>query len=908
MLQDKVKEYIGTRNLEKKTIPTSIRANLAPSKPFRPYQTECMQYFLSYREDYNERLSHPHLLFNMATGSGKTIIMAATILYLYEKGYRNFLFFVNTTNIIEKTRDNFFNPTSSKYLFAQSININGRRVEVREVESFQGVNNDCINICLKTLGKLHSELNTPRENGATYEDYAQTPVVLIADEAHHLNGNTKKSKKVYEGEVFGGEYKEFDDEDSRNWETTAQRIFLQNEKNIMLEFTATHDIDNENIRKKYEDKLIYRYDLVRFCKDKYSKDVQTVMVDRDIQGRMITVLIVSEYKRMLFASLGKSVKPVILFKSKLKSDNANAFNGFVSMLHTIDAKVLADIKSSSTEGIIKDAFDYMQSHNISLDDLALMISEQFSEEHLLMVDGNTKMKKTTDMTADMQQLLNSLEEQNNPIRGIFAVEMLNEGWDVLNLFDIVRLYDSRDPNTKKKKPGKTTMQEAQLIGRGARYYAFKDKNLPGVDADKRKYDKKIDSPLRNIETLHYYCPNEPNLIKELHAAFREIGLEEKKEYVSKDLFLKDDFMQSELYKTGIVFFNEKLLKAVAEDDGTIGDTIKGKTYNVKMHTGSTVTSYILDKEDIATDSDYKNLVIHMIELGANVIRMALDCFSPFYYCNLKKVFPSLLSMTTFIESENYLSNISVSIMGPYNKINDYSQSEKLYIAKKVLQQIEPHVLKRKEIFIGSHKFLYKPINKAFTKRRTMNFVKNAEDSIDERGIPMLESKDPKLRIDLSKRAWHAYNDCFGSSEEKALVEYIDGISGQLAYRYDDFYLLRNEKDIILYGFDNGERFEPDYLLFMRKRNYTNRYDHIQIFLEPKGKGYKEKDKWKEDFLKQMNVDGNVRLCIESNEYRVWGMPFFTENENKEFRNTFENTILNTEDFSVRMVAEEITRG
>src|SRR5438067_442729 len=52
----------------------------------------------------------------MATGSGKTLMMAGLILYLYEKGYRNFLFFVNSTNIIDKTRDNFLNDTSINYL------------------------------------------------------------------------------------------------------------------------------------------------------------------------------------------------------------------------------------------------------------------------------------------------------------------------------------------------------------------------------------------------------------------------------------------------------------------------------------------------------------------------------------------------------------------------------------------------------------------------------------------------------------------------------------------------------------------------------------------------------------------------------------------------------------------------
>ena len=57
----------------------------------------------------------------MATGSGKTLIMAGLILYLYEQGFKNFLFFVNSTNIIEKTKDNFLNPLSSKYLFNQNI-------------------------------------------------------------------------------------------------------------------------------------------------------------------------------------------------------------------------------------------------------------------------------------------------------------------------------------------------------------------------------------------------------------------------------------------------------------------------------------------------------------------------------------------------------------------------------------------------------------------------------------------------------------------------------------------------------------------------------------------------------------------------------------------------------------------
>ena len=66
--------------------------------------------------------------------------------------------------------------------------------------------------------------------------------------------------------------------------------------------------------------------------------------------------------------------------------------------------------------------------------------------------------------------LNTLENPENEIRAIFAVDMLNEGWDVLNLFDIVRLYDTRDGKVTKNGfvAGSTTNAEKQLIGRGAR--------------------------------------------------------------------------------------------------------------------------------------------------------------------------------------------------------------------------------------------------------------------------------------------------------------------------------------------------------------------------------------------------------------------------------------------------------
>ena len=63
-------------------------------------------------------------------------------------------------------------------------------------------------------------------------------------------------------------------------------------------------------------------------------------------------------------------------------------------------------------------------------------------------------------------LLNTLGNIDNPVRAVFAVAKVSEGWDVLNLYDIVRISEQASSS----KTG--TDSEAQLIGRGARYYPF----------------------------------------------------------------------------------------------------------------------------------------------------------------------------------------------------------------------------------------------------------------------------------------------------------------------------------------------------------------------------------------------------------------------------------------------------
>ena len=110
---------------------------------------------------------------------------------------QNFLFFVNSTAIVNKTYDNLTNTASNKYLFnPNGIVIDGKSISIQVVDNYPSLpDENTIYMKLTTINSLHDKLNYPRENEITYEDLSQFPLVLLADEAHHLNASTKKNGK-----------------------------------------------------------------------------------------------------------------------------------------------------------------------------------------------------------------------------------------------------------------------------------------------------------------------------------------------------------------------------------------------------------------------------------------------------------------------------------------------------------------------------------------------------------------------------------------------------------------------------------------------------------------------------------------------------------------------------------------
>lgn len=831
-----------------KELPKYIPENLNPNFELRPYQKNAFENFITYFESDKLCQKPTQTLFHMATGSGKTLIMAGLMLYLYKQGYRNFLFFVNLSNIVQKTKENFLNNGSSKYLFSEEIIIDGEKVPIKEVTNFQYCDNNAINICFTTTQGLHSDMWGVKENALSIDDFVNQKIVLISDEAHHLNADTKKMSKDEEASC-------------KSWEYTVHHIFNALRDNVLLEFTATCDIKNPLIKAEYENKIVFDYPLYKFRADRYSKEIETLRSELGVEDRALQALILSQYRYKIFQDYRQNIKPVVFFQSRLVKENAANMNAIINMVKNLTGDEIKSLFEQSTSKVIGKAHKYFIEKGISYDELASELKDDFSENHCISANDNKEVE-------NKQIILNSLEDRSNPYRAVFAVDKLNEGWDVLNLFDIVRLYETRD--AKNGIPGKTTMKEAQLIGRGARYCPFKI--LEEQEKYQRKYDNDIDNPLRICETLYYHCWNETRYINELHKALCKIGIYNT---VPRDYTLKDEFKQDNLYKSGYVFVNERLLKSRNKVVGLL-PSIRNKVFNISIATGRSGEDVIMD-ENSSQDNDpinfsYKATISEIASINYAIVYKTLCKYNVLKFNILKSYFPNLKSTREFIYDRNYLGNIKLNITSKY----EIPATDILYKAcLKVIGNIAESISNIEKTYEGSKKFTAKYIHDVFKDKRC-NYIDPHDGGV---GVSQNDNSVPiDWKMDLSKEDWFAFEDNYGTSEEKAFVAYFKTYVDDLKGKYDKVYLVRNERQLVIYSFDGGERFEPDYLLFLHKQK-NDSYEQLQVFIEPKGTHLIDKDRWKEDFLLQLESKAiPVTKFADDNKYKIWGFHFFNGNE------------------------------
>lgn len=201
--------------------------------------------------------------------------------------------------------------------------------------------------------------------------------------------------------------------------------------------------------------------------------------------------------------------------------------------------------------------------------------------------------------------------------------------------------------------------------------------------------------------------------------------------------------------------------------------------------------------------------------------------------------------------------------------------------KQSLLEVATYISNIEGEFEGSKEFYEKPIREVIRNKK----IRISNPNENGTGISQKEVTDKSLQLNLENEYWYAYNDNYGTSEEKALVKHIHDIIDDLEKVYTNVYLVRNERiaELAIYTFDTGERFEPDFLLLLQQ-DKSEGYIQQQIYIAPKGSHLLETCKWKEEFLKEINDEAvPVVTYVDNNDYHIFGLPFYnTEYRIEEF--------------------------
>lgn len=798
----KPKTIISNKNLDllnkvrtKKCSADDLLAKSVLKHSLRDYQESALLNYLLVNNfldrdidlDIRDEFDKKHHCFHMATGSGKTMLMAYLIAHLYSKGYTKVLFITNSTTLLDKTKNNLIPSLSSRKCEfksnpAGSIQIGNNQVQIMQVSSFSDdIQN--IEIAFYTIQDLHSKIENPAENGLSLDDLKDKKILIIGDEAHHFNVATKTAK-----------------DDETNWEQTIVKILKQSKHNRLVEFSATMELANEWVADKYikdKTKIIYDFTLKDFRLAGYSKEIELVQeLDKE---KRIAKAIISNYKKYLIASSNKiSLIPRILFKSSGEIDDLKAQKDFV--LDVVSK--LSQFDKTLTPVQIK------------------QIANLYNDSTTLVLHSKDKDKESK------LRIVNEIDS-NRTINMIFAIDMLNEGWDVLSLLDIVKLDDTN---------ATATVSEAQLIGRGARIFPYQ---LDGLFSFKRRFDLDKSNQLRQLETLNFHSSTDSAYIKALKDQLKRDGLQgdDKEEKTT----VKPKQEQVKRFGNYFVFTNQ-LTDLPNNDDffekmSELTITMLFKTY------ATTVNSADLSKET------FTSKVCEIFPRQIHLFVKAFNCSTQdtaYIKQQTQKTTKALLEKLFVTNKYLFKSDVEYQNLELEQQFALISS-----LVDKVVTQLYRLLQSRK---IGTSNFSARQLIKDLFVAYDTLTSKVKEENKDGELVDTTIYYHEKLSCD-SDLELELHEDVFSRLDSKKYV------------------VIRNEGQFKFYSpySDNpGEGFEPDFIVLLEK----SKTDIVQYYLEVKGSDKLISQKWKEDLLLKLKI--GKPLVEENVTYNLYGFEFYTD--------------------------------
>src|SRR3989344_4708683 len=556
----------------------------------RPYQIEALSAFqLFWKDGFDSRSLKEKTLqeakndeekivrwhkvgFEMATGSGKTLLMGATILDLWHRGYKDFLILTPNTILFDKIIENF-TPRAVKSIFGDGWNLtynlvtgNSYRDKTCNYEEGRDVSFYVFNM-QKFYDKVASTSEKNSEDTMKGTPYIRRPLedslwrdksgsntislveflrerrpVIISDEAHHY-----QQKK------------------------TTEAIF-ELLPSAVLEFTATSL--EKGGSESFGQNNLYKYPMQRYISEGYGKRIFAVgcgMSDEEVSDAVTD----SDKQKLLWGMLIHLLKTESLTSVKAPVKKSMLLTKARSIKH---AEAIDEYLKKWPDTVSNELDDVLEQVNREGTDIAKIIRRIIPRNKSELVKKISRVansvftihsenKTEEEVWTDYRSLDDNKAEIVNQVR------IFSEGVDYDNFYTIVVLGDTVE---------KVGLAAAQLIGRGLRLYK-----------EKREFDILGHELKEQSEILHIICERgrrfdqiveeiRENL--ELSPASIEIPTEEEERENKVNRKIIDDYeipiLQIKPIATGKSF--EEVLKNKSLSVGAFIDEVCGLSKGAKV--------------------------------------------------------------------------------------------------------------------------------------------------------------------------------------------------------------------------------------------------------------------------------------------------------------------------------------
>ena len=340
---------------------------------------------------------------------------------------------------------------------------------------------------------------------------------------------------------------------------------------------------------------------------------------------------------------------------------------------------------------------------------------------------------------------------------------------------------------------------------------------------------------------------------------------DEKEKKTFKLELKDDFKKSDFYNEWVIYINERTPKDNSNIDSLEKAWLRKERFEFTLYTWKSGDVKVFDDIKQIKDNDFKiekePKTFEIKDIDKRIIKKAIARNDFYRFDNLQRYIWWLESIDEFITSNKYLSAKKIDLFSSKEVLDNISIEDKLKSISALLSALESEIKQKEILYKWTTSFKAKSIKNTFTER----------DWNDLWEAWFTKAKE-----------WFVFDKISATSEEIDFVNLFEKKITELENKYSDIYLLRSERHFAIYSFDDWERFEPDFVLFMKEKK-TQKPLSYQVFIEPKWNHLLELDKWKEDFLKEIDNKAEI-LEMNFGHYKIIGLPFY----NKEFReNEFE---------------------